>query len=101
MVYQVEKGDDGVQRYRWVSLRKRKDFKIFDAYSESVKEFKDDFLYVVLTNKAAMDGVVCYDVASKIDATQFHFVWSYDHFLVETNTYSRKETQLVLMIRKL
>lgn len=57
-------------------------------------EFKDDFLYVIPVNNAAMDEVVCYDVAGKIDATQLHFDWSYDHFLIKTNAYSWKETQL-------
>lgn len=41
-----------------------------------------------------MAEVVPYDVVGKIEATQFHFDWSYDHFLVNTNTYSKKEDQL-------
>lgn len=77
-----------------MSLRKRKGFKFFDAYSESVKGFKGDFLYVVPANKDAMDEVVSYAVAGKIDATQFHFDWVYDHFLVKTNTFTKKESQL-------
>lgn len=94
VVRQVEKVNDGVTRYKWVSLRKKMGFEFFDGYSWSFKKFKDDFLYVVPVNRAAMDKVVSYDVVGKIDSAQFHFDWSYDHFRVKTNTYSRKEAQL-------
>lgn len=93
-VRQVEKDEDGVTRYKWVSLRKKRGFKFFDAFSESVKNFKEDFFYVVPVNDAVMAEVVTYGAAGEIEATQFHFDWSYDHFLVKINTYSRKETQL-------
>lgn len=65
-----------------------------------MKEFKGDFLYVVPVNKVAVNEVVFCDVAGKIYDTQFHFNWYYDHFLVKTNTYSKKEAHLGLADQK-
>lgn len=67
---------------------------VFQVEKESMKLFEGDFSYVVPTNDATMAEVVSSDVAGKIEAAQFHLDWSYDHFLVKTNTYSEKEAQL-------
>lgn len=90
-VRQVEKGEDGVTRYRWVSPQKRNDFQLFDTYSELVKKFKGDFFYVVPVNKTALAEVVCYDAAGKIEATQFYFDWSYDTNFFAENQYLLQE----------
>lgn len=65
MVRQVEKGEDGVTRFRWVRLRTKKGFKSFDAYSVSVKNFKGDFLYVVSVTDPAMAEVVTRDAGGR------------------------------------
>lgn len=82
-VWQPVKGEDGASRYRWVSLRKRRGLKLFYAYFESVKEFNDNFMYVIPVNRAALEKVVCSYETSKIDATKFHFECSYDHFCLK------------------
>lgn len=82
------------ERQRQVGLRCHRKYSLFPPVTDSVKDFKFNFFYMVSVNKAAKKEIAELNNQGEVVNNQFSLSWCKEHFDLEMVGYSYEVCEL-------